>query len=775
MNDLHYPDFNSSNEPIPVPKTKGILLAAWGREGYIYAAYDFAFSIKHFNRMLPVTLYCDPALLKKLSDDQRMVFDDIIPIDISLLSSYTAEPAKIKISVYEHLPYDNTLFLDVDALALQDLEPCIDEMIAAGGYFYSHILNTHTIDQGDSIPDMVWCNANKIWEKYGLSKDAVLPCTNSSLQFIRKCDDSKKLFELVKKYLYDPIPLHELKDQWGAAQPDELYLNIAMAQMGITGKTEKPYLFMGNRLSPDPFHKIQAEFAILSIFGGKGFTKLRYTEWFDKLIVQYHRAHGKSNYFKYQYILRDKHANTRPIRFDGNLSRFEVLKQTHRRTQFKEGKSGEVIYLYSSWFKSKDEERQKEIDFCLLQNLNNPELARVFVVCEDDCPIEHEKIEVIKVASRPTYNTFFARINERADEDTISIIANGDIYFDAENIKKLRGIDYTDRALALSRWEMDVNYHPRLFNYEWSQDVWIMRGKTKDVSCNHFLGVMQCDGRVAHELKQAGYQVYNPSLDIQSYHLHKTGKRTYDVHAQLDGEKMPVKPTTADAILKKKLALVQPGKVGDIIICAPIAAYYSAEYFVDWVCPSKYHSMFDSLPYAKPVEAFNEKEYDRVIDLSFGLGGKPEKWWQQNKVRFDSFVDAKYELAGLPVQEKNNFKWKRNKDNEKKLFSAFILGDDFALVHTGSDYGTSITPETTLNKIQFRPINNLTIFDWYPLIKMAKEIHCIDSSLCNFVDAIPEVKAELFYYKTDRVPQKYDETRLTKNWKRINVLNKEVA
>jgi len=247
------PDFNDYAPMVDYqPKTKGVLISAWGRRGYIYAAYNLAFSIKHFNRRLPVYLYCDETLLKELQPDMVDIFDDIIPIDISLLMQHAQAPAHIKISAYEHLPFDYTLLLDVDALALQDLEPCMDAMIALGGPFYSHILDTHTIDKGDHIEHMYWSTANKIWEKYGLTKDSVLPCTNSSLQFIKKCEETDRLLARVKANLNDPIPLHELRNQWGGAQPDELYLNIALAQEGIIGKAPKDYLFMGNALSPLP-------------------------------------------------------------------------------------------------------------------------------------------------------------------------------------------------------------------------------------------------------------------------------------------------------------------------------------------------------------------------------------------------------------------------------------------------------------------------------------------------------------------------------------------
>lgn len=745
--------------------TKGILISAWGKRGYIYAAYNLAFSIKNFNRMLPVYLYCDPQLLKSLQADQLEVFDEIIPIDISILQQHEKSPANIKITAYENLPFDYTLLLDVDALALQDLEPCINELIAQGGYFYSHILDLWTLDRGNQMPNMVWANADVIWEKYKLDEKAVLPCTNSSFQFIKKCPESKALFDRVKANLADPIPLDKLRTQWGAAQPDELYLNVAMAQMGITGKAARDYMFMGNYLSPKPYHMLQKEYYLLSVFGGRNFTKPRYTEWYDKLLVSYHRSHAKSAHYKFQYVVRDKHANTRPQKFSDVPSRFEVVKQQAMNTLFHQGKSGEKIWLFSGWYKTKTEQRQNELDKCLLNNLNNKEIERVFVVGEDECTIQHEKLTIINTQSRPTYNTFFQYINSLVDEDTISIICNGDIYFDEANARKLRGINYTNRSLALSRWEMDLNERPKHFNYEWSQDTWIFKGKVKNVSCETFLGVMQCDGRVAFEMKKAGYDVVNPSKDIQTYHIHKTGERTYDVNAHQEGEKMPVKGTNAQSILKKRLLINQPGKVGDIVICAPIAEFFSDEYFVDWLCPEKYHSLFKHLPYANPVTAFKERDYHRVVDLSFGLGGKPEKWWRENKSRFNSFVEAKYELAGIPSQLKYNLKWTRNTVNENALYE-LIKKDmkfDYILVHDSSDYGTPIKVEGK-HVVKFQPILDYTIFDWYRVIMNATEIHCIDSSLCNFVDVIPEVKAKLFYYPTDRVPNKWDETIISSKW-----------
>lgn len=747
--------------------TKGILISAWGKRGYIYAAYNLAFSIKHFNRRLPVYLYCEQDLLKSLMPDQQGVFDEIIPIDVSLLHEHEKNPAYIKVTAYDHLPFDYTLLLDVDALALQDLEPCMDDLIRQGGYFYSHILDLWTIDKGDNIPNMVWARANDIWEKYKFGPETILPATNSSFQFIKKGEDSKRLLDRMRKNMADPMPLDKLKTQWGASQPDELYLNVAMAQEGITGKPDREYMFMGNRLDQRPYHVLEKDYFILSIFGGKNFTKVRYTEWYDKKLVAFHRAHGKSAFYKYAYIVRDKHANTKPVKFSKLPSRHVLAKEVETNTLFAEGKSGEKIHLFSGWFKAKIQGRQREIDECLKRNLENNGIDKVFVVCETECEINHPKLVKIHVDERPTYNTFFAEIDKYADDDTISILCNGDIYFDEANVRKLKGINFSNRALALSRYEVDINGHAKLFNYEWSQDTWIVRGKPKAIECNSTLGVMACDNRFAFELKKAGYDVFNPSRDIATFHLHQSGVRGYNVNEIQGGDKMEVRPSFAKDILKKRMLIIQPGKVGDILLCAPMARFFSDEYFVDWHCPEKYHSLFNSLPYARPVKDFKDRDYDKILDLSFGLGGKPERWWQQNKARFNSFVEAKYELAGLPSQMKRDLRWIRNQDRENDLYSMVKIDEPYKLVHGSSDYGTPIQVEG--NVVKFQPILDYTIFDWLKVIQNADEIHCIDSSLCNFVDVIPDLKAKLFYYPTDKVPNKWDETLLTKNWIRNEV------
>lgn len=293
-------------------KSKGVLLVAWGKRIYPWLAYNLAFSIKHFNPEIKICIYHDEGFYSQLTPENREYFDLAIPIsDDVKFKDGKIDAARIKTSIYDILPFDETLYLDVDAVLLRDIQCIFDDLSKAPGYFYTHVLDVHTIDKGRDIPMMLWAYADDIWNKYSLNDASQLPCTNSSFMYIKKCVESKALFEQVNKNLSDPIPLHSLRMKWGGGQPDELYLNIALAQKGILAKTDSEYIFLGYKHDPRPLYQIAIDHPILSVFGGRNLTKPIYTEWYDRLLIKYHSEHGLRHIFKHHNIVSSKHANVR--------------------------------------------------------------------------------------------------------------------------------------------------------------------------------------------------------------------------------------------------------------------------------------------------------------------------------------------------------------------------------------------------------------------------------------------------------------------------------
>jgi hypothetical protein len=219
---------------------------------------------------------------------------------------------------------------------------------------------------------------------------------------------------------------------------------------------------------------------------------------------------------------------------------------------------------------------------------------------------------------------------------------------------------------------------------------------------------------------------------------------------------------------QKVCVINQPGKVGDIICVLPIAKWWADKGFkVIWQCPKQYHSLFDYVDYCSPIEKYDHQA-DKVIDLSFGLDtfSPIHRKWLAYKRTGKSFVQFKYEIAEVPLSQMRNLQYKRNEQSENRLFLHLVPDNSihYHVIHSGSDYGSPVDILVSGQMVKFEKVGDFTIFDWYKVLENASSIHCIDSSLANFVDAI-DTKAELHYYITDKVPGKSDRTILTKNWK----------
>ena len=56
-----------------------ILLIAFGKRGYAYAAYNLAFSLKHFSPALKITILTDGNIFTHLNPSEQKIFDKILP------------------------------------------------------------------------------------------------------------------------------------------------------------------------------------------------------------------------------------------------------------------------------------------------------------------------------------------------------------------------------------------------------------------------------------------------------------------------------------------------------------------------------------------------------------------------------------------------------------------------------------------------------------------------------------------------------------------------
>ena len=186
------------------------------------------------------------------------------------------------------------------------------------------------------------------------------------------------------------------------------------------------------------------------------------------------------------------------------------------------------MILYVSWYDDKNPQRNSELRTCLQGNLKNPFIEKVVLLSEGNISINLPRIEKIKLNKRPTFSNLFDAANERIPKDGISIIANSDILFGDSLQSALQIPD--DTCYALSRWNQNGNGEWELYDRVDSQDAWVFKGKTKDISVDFGPGVPGCDNSLAYHLEQMGYKVINPSKTIKAYHIHQSNERNYIVN-----------------------------------------------------------------------------------------------------------------------------------------------------------------------------------------------------------------------------------------------------
>lgn len=295
-------------------ESKGIVLAAFGRPGYQYWAHNLALSIKKHNPKLQIALIHDDTI-GHLGPRANVFFDKKIKIDRQdYETNGKIDPAKLKCNLASYLPYDHNLYLDVDAICTQDLEPVIDSFIEKPGYYYTHIVGKGL--KNGSIDYSIWATNIQIWEYFKLDKDQEAVAIQSSYAYFQKSAEAEVFYQKVKENYENFDRKKYLSVEWGGTVPDELIYSGTISQMQIDADGGT-FIFFGNSGSNE---KNIDNYAIISFYGngnGNTLVKLRYWERYDKLMHQYSRETTKRfgqpypHIFKTQHLRSCKHANGR--------------------------------------------------------------------------------------------------------------------------------------------------------------------------------------------------------------------------------------------------------------------------------------------------------------------------------------------------------------------------------------------------------------------------------------------------------------------------------
>jgi len=217
----------------------------------------------------------------------------------------------------------------------------------------------------------------------------------------------------------------------------------------------------------------------------------------------------------------------------------------------------------------------------------------------------------------------------------------------------------------------------------------------------------------------------------------------------------------------ENLTIILPAKIGDIIICLPIAKYYYQQgYNVHWPVYDFLISNFikghinyvNFVPIRPNNPIVDSKKYansinSKVLDLSFS---SPGSWNNENDKKFlspkeISFDEFRYKLSRVDFDEKWNLDINRIKDREQQLFNHLVSDEKYVIYQfQGSDRRKEIKLDNrdNLKLIEVKPYTDC-VFDWIYTLENAEYLVLIDSCFTNLVDQLSLSNKKFFIKRSD--------------------------
>jgi len=211
----------------------------------------------------------------------------------------------------------------------------------------------------------------------------------------------------------------------------------------------------------------------------------------------------------------------------------------------------------------------------------------------------------------------------------------------------------------------------------------------------------------------------------------------------------------------KFLGIIQPGRIGDIIICLPIAEYYKSKgYDIIWPVDrdiiknfigyiSYVHFIETDFNVTKSIDICLKLGCNHIINLTFRLPGQYSNFndsiFQQSSFHFD---ELKYKIANVSFKRKYHLNISRNYAKENSLFNSLnIIENNYAITHTqGSDNYNAVYDKRIVKDLTLIEINTCTesVFDWILVLEKAKVIITVDSCFANLCNQLKIQKNKYF-------------------------------
>lgn len=288
----------------------GIVLTAFGKKGYGYAAHNLALSLRKHGCVLPIYLYAQKETIERIN---LALFDRVFylePHEYTFRGNFA--PGYGKINAIAKLPFEENLFIDADSLCLREIDSLINNLrlkdfstIWMGEGYY-----------GQDISYDPWANHEYAWQYFNLQKEDLWTTVQTSLVWIRRNETTEAIVKQLQYYYEKGYSQSGLKEAWARTHvPDELIFSGVIAINNLDIKLGFEPVFFGVKNNPDRSlekYQIEEKYYFLSMVGGAGVRSItlpKFQEWYSAL----GRVMGKElgiPFYDGKYIMVDKLLNS---------------------------------------------------------------------------------------------------------------------------------------------------------------------------------------------------------------------------------------------------------------------------------------------------------------------------------------------------------------------------------------------------------------------------------------------------------------------------------
>ena len=192
------------------------------------------------------------------------------------------------------------------------------------------------------------------------------------------------------------------------------------------------------------------------------------------------------------------------------------------------------VNLFFPYISCDNDMRQREIDLCLRNNVENCNIDRIFLFIDElkKPPLDSPKLEIIYLNCKPTYKLWIEETQRRKLQG-ISILANSDIYLDSTVACLDEIFTNSNTFLSLSCWDQIGDYQIPHPNPQCSQDVWGINCEDEFSpdflrSLDFGMDIPRCDNKIAYLFAVRGWTLSNPYAHLKSIHVHMSNTKRDD-------------------------------------------------------------------------------------------------------------------------------------------------------------------------------------------------------------------------------------------------------